>query len=194
MSESASFDQLMARLRAGDEDAAAWLFRHYTARLIALARARLDGALRPKVDPEDILQSVFKSFFLRQAEGDWDLGGWDGLWALLARITLNKCGHRIDHFRAARRDVRREIAGGAGLWEALAREPTPDAAAALTETLEGLHRDLGPRDRDILALSLQGWDVNDVMAKVGCSQRTVYRVLGWIRERLSRLDAEGAAG
>src|SRR5437016_14196174 len=96
-----SFDDVMARLRAGDEAAAAAIFDRFARRLIALARARLDRLVSSKVDPEDVLQSAFRSFFLRHAEGRWDLIGWDGLWGLLARITVRKCGRRIEHFRAA---------------------------------------------------------------------------------------------
>ena len=39
--------------------------------------------------------------------------------------------------------------------EAIDREPTPDEAAVLAETVEGLMRSLHPRDREILALSLK---------------------------------------
>jgi hypothetical protein len=30
-----------------------------------------------------VLQSVYRSFFLRHAEGEFAFTGWDGLWALL---------------------------------------------------------------------------------------------------------------
>src|SRR5690242_9456367 len=56
-----SFADLMARLRAGDDAAAAALFQRFATRLIALARGRLDGLVRRKVDPEDVVQSVFRS-------------------------------------------------------------------------------------------------------------------------------------
>src|SRR6185295_15765908 len=64
-----SFDDLMARLRTGDEAAAAEVFHRFTGRLIGLARRRLDHLVRPKVDAEDILQSVYRSFFRRSAGG-----------------------------------------------------------------------------------------------------------------------------
>ena len=56
MADERSFDDLMARLRAGDADAARSVFERYTERLIALARSRLGKRLRQKVDPEDVLQ------------------------------------------------------------------------------------------------------------------------------------------
>jgi DNA-directed RNA polymerase specialized sigma24 family protein len=188
-----SFADFMARLRAGDPDAATRVFDRFARRLIELARARLDARLRRKVDPEDVLQSALKSFFVRQADRPYELTNWDGLWGLLACITARKCGRHLEHFRAARRDVGREAdprpasdASGTD-WEALARDPTPFEGAALAETVEELHRGLTERDRQILALSLHGYAVPEVSAEVGCTERTVYRVLGHIRERLEAL-------
>src|SRR5438105_690572 len=69
MPGSPSFIDLNERLRAGDEDAAARVFELYGRRLIGLARSRLHERLRGKVGPEDVLQSVLKSFFCRVAGG-----------------------------------------------------------------------------------------------------------------------------
>ena len=54
------------------------------------------------------MQSVFKSFFRRHAEGQFDLAGWDSLWALLTVITL-KVRPQGKEYLAACRDVRREV-------------------------------------------------------------------------------------
>src|ERR1700735_522314 len=129
MSQDASFAELMVRMRAGDQKAAARVFRQFGQRLIALARGWLDRAIQQKIDPEDVMQSAFKSFFVRNANGEYDIAGWESLWSLLVVITLRKCGHRVDYFRAARRDVRREVVWPAAAdetppWEVLAQGPT----------------------------------------------------------------------
>lgn len=191
--QETSFQDVMGRLRAGDQDAATEVFRRYAGRLIGLARSRLDPLVRRKEDPEDLLQSVFKSFFIRHAEGQWDLGGWDGLWGLLTAITLRKCGRKMVHFRRDRRDVRRETfpapAGDTSspVWEAAAEGPTPQEAAMLAETVEHLLSDLSERDRQIVVLDLQGHTAAEVAAQTGCSERTAHRVLDRIRKRLERL-------
>jgi RNA polymerase sigma-70 factor (ECF subfamily) len=198
MAEDRSFAELLARLRAGDEGAADRIFRHYAGRLIALARSRLDTVMRRKVDPEDVLQSVFKSFFRRDAGRPFDLESWDGLWGLLARITLRKCGHQVEHFRAACRDVRREAGLEPGpddsgtAWEALAREPTPPEAAALAEAVEGLMRSLEGRDREIVTLALQGFTAAEISAQLSRPERTVYRVLGRVKKRLQSMQDASA--
>jgi RNA polymerase sigma-70 factor (ECF subfamily) len=195
MSETESFAELMARLQAGDESAARRIFHNYARRLIGLARNHLDRRVRQKVDPEDVVQSVFRSFLTRQGDGAYQLEDWDSLWSLLARITLHKCGHRIEQYQAARRDVRREAAvqgppdRSSAVWEPLGRDPTPSEAAVLVETVEALARELGTRDGKILALSLEGFSVAEVSARVGCTERTVYRTLAYIRERLEEMGA-----
>jgi RNA polymerase sigma-70 factor (ECF subfamily) len=190
--------ELMARLRAGDQEAARLVFGHFAHRLIALARHRLDPLLRRKVDPEDVIQSVFRTFFARQADGRLRVDSWESLWGLLTAITLRKCGRHIDHFQAACRDVRRERTpepagddSSAGGWEAVDAEPTPFQAALLADTLEQLLHDLDERDRQILQLSLQGEDPPRIGAAVGCSERTVKRVLERIRQRLEQLRDGG---
>jgi hypothetical protein len=109
MSPDDSFADVMARLRAADPDAAAHVLGRFTHRLIEMAQVNLDSRVRQKVDREDILQSVYKSFFLRHARGQLSFGGWDGLWALLALITARKCGRWARQFHSAKRDVDVEV-------------------------------------------------------------------------------------
>lgn len=191
-----AFAELMDRLRAGDADAAAAIFHRFAQRLCALARGRLDRLVRPKLDPEDVLQSVFHSFFARHADGQFELDGWDSLWGMLVVLTVRKCGRRVGYYRAARRDVEREVAdppapaAGDADWEAIAREPTPAEAALLTETVERLMQRLEGRERQILALSLQGLTTAEISAQVGRTERTVQRVLERVRKWLERMRAE----
>jgi RNA polymerase sigma-70 factor (ECF subfamily) len=196
MSQDNSFNDLMVRLRAGDEGAAAEIFHQFAERLIALARTRLAGSIRQKVDPEDVLQSVFKSFFRRHAEGQFELDSWDSLWGLLTIFTLRKCGHRVEHFRAARRNVQREAVAPASpddstaSWVAIARDPTPSEIAILTETVEQMLSGLNERDRQIVTLRLQGYTVNAISAEVGYTERTVRRVLDHVKKWLQRRQSD----
>jgi RNA polymerase sigma-70 factor (ECF subfamily) len=191
-----SFHDVMARLRAGDPDAAAAIFHRFAGRLIGLARTRLDSRLRQKVDPEDVLQSVYKSFFLRHAEGQFELHNWDSLWALLTVITVRKCGQWIDHFHTGGRDVTREVTptpandSSPPSWKAFAREPTPSEVAMLAETVEQLLRNLSEREREIVSLALQGYTAPEISERLGRPERTVYRVVERARKHLQRLRAE----
>jgi RNA polymerase sigma-70 factor (ECF subfamily) len=181
-----SFNDLMTRLRAGDEQAACEVFQQYTGRLIGLARSRLGSRLRQKVDPEDVLQSVYKSFFTRQARGEVEAVDWDGLWSLLTVITLRKCGRWVERFHTGMRRLDAEVSGAdsARSWEAVASDPTPEEAAMLTETVERLLHGLEGRERQIVTLALQGAAVPEIATEVGRTRRTVQRVLARVKEQL----------
>jgi RNA polymerase sigma-70 factor (ECF subfamily) len=181
-------NDLRAQLYFAD-DASRALFELYTQRLIALARNHLHIQLQRKVDPEDVVQSAYKSFFLRY--GDDVLGGQklDDLWSLLSLITLRKCADRVRHYTTERRNLSREAgsesADDAESWrEAIDREPTPEQAAVLAETVERMLADLSPPERPIVELSLQGYSTREVSERLGRAERSVRRVRERVRERL----------
>lgn len=194
MPEDYSFDELAARLRSGDQDAAARVFELFAKRLIALARARLDRLVRQKVDPEDVVQSVFRSFFARRAAGQFDLISEDSLWALLVEIALRKCGRWNQQFRRRKRRVDLEVPLQNGShaahhgWEPLAHGPSPEDAAALAETVELLMRRLeNKHEQQVLELRLQGYTIEEISSQVRCSERTVYRVLDRVKKWIVRM-------
>jgi RNA polymerase sigma-70 factor, ECF subfamily len=198
MPEDSNFEDLMSRLRHGDEEAAQQIFQRFAHRLVALARTRLRGGLRGKVDPEDVMQSVFKSFFHRHAEGQFNLTDWDGLWALLTIITLRKSGHKVKQFLAACRDMRREVQqtplddDSSLEWQAVAREPTPAEAAVLTDTVELLLSGFDAEDQQIVERCLQGCKAPEISVALGLSERSVYRVLERAKKRLEGLTADAS--
>ena len=54
-----SIEQLIYTARSGDEAALAELFNHYKGRLRQMIDIRMDGRLRSRVDPSDVLQEAF---------------------------------------------------------------------------------------------------------------------------------------
>jgi len=195
MAATDSFAELMVGLSRGDETAAAQVFQRFAGQLWELARRQLSERLRRKVDPEDVLQSVFRSFFVRQREGRFDIENWENLWGILAIMTMRKCGRQIAHFQAERRDLRREV----GLQTPVqpgdeprffSPDPTPSEALVLVELLEGIMQILTPTDREILSLYLQGHTTAEISARVGRTMRTVRRTLERVRKRLRPMQEE----
>src|SRR5262249_4380790 len=95
-----------------------------------------------------------------------------------------------------RRDLAREAPPPAGEapepWrEAAGREPTPDEAAVLAETVEHLLRDLDEDERPIVELSLQGYSTQEISERLGRAARWGRRLRGRVRVRLERLRAGG---
>jgi RNA polymerase sigma-70 factor (ECF subfamily) len=181
MSAPDSFAGLARQLLAGElspDDAG---FGRYVARLVALARARLDPRLKARVDPEDVVQSALRSFFVALREGSFAEAEPARLWALLVVLTLRKCHRQADLHFAALRDVRREEApagdGSApGAAPAASREPTPEEAALLAETVEGVMAELRtPLKRRVLEMSLQGHSVAEIARELHYYERGVER-------------------
>jgi RNA polymerase sigma-70 factor (ECF subfamily) len=192
MAANDSVAELMGRLRSGEDGAAREVFARFAGRLVGLARRHLDARLAVKVDPEDVVQSAYKSFFVRHRDGGLEVGSWDGLWGVLTMITLRKCADRAAYYGAGKRDVAREAAGpapdqsGPGMAD---REPRPDEAAVLAETVEALYRAMDdPDERAILELSLQGYTAAEVSERLGRAERSVRRLREGIRKRLERMQ------
>jgi RNA polymerase sigma-70 factor (ECF subfamily) len=181
---------LVARWRNGDQQAAAELFRRYAHRLVALARRQLPGKLAQRVDPEDVVQSVYRCFFANARDDRYELKRGGDLWRLLAAITLDKLRDQVKWNTRAKRTVKREQAlDGAESWEGiqlslLARQPSPVEALALAETLQQVMRPLEPLECRILELRLQGHNLEEIAVLVERSLRTVCRVLDRIKQQL----------
>jgi RNA polymerase sigma factor (sigma-70 family) len=161
-------------------------FERFSRQLIGLARTHLGARLQHKVDPEDVVQSAYKSLFLRYGDGVLAAEGWQGLWGLLTTITIRKCADRARYHQAERRDVRRE-ATAAGTddrpWAlAISREPTPDQAAVLAEIIEGLLVRLESDERTMIEMSLQGYTTQEISEQTGRAERSVRR----LRERVRK--------
>src|SRR5207248_9809576 len=97
---------LLRRLADGQETAADALYRRYAARIRALARAKLPEHLTARMDAEDVVQSVFRAFFQSARRGLYQVIDGEGLWCLLAAVTVNKVRSLHAYHAAARRDAR----------------------------------------------------------------------------------------
>jgi RNA polymerase sigma-70 factor (ECF subfamily) len=91
MTAPESFEELIRRVRAGDEDAATELVRTYESAIRRAVRFRLGlGGLGGVVDSMDICQSVMASFFVRAAAGQYELRQPEHLLKLLVTMARNK--------------------------------------------------------------------------------------------------------
>lgn len=188
MGETGSaFRSFAVRLTAGEGPAAADLVARYSARLVALARQGLSPAIQAKCDPEDVLQSVFRTFFRRLGTGDVDLRDWESLAGLLALLTVRKCQHRVRHYRTAGRDVRLEVrldGSNGGPICVPDRDPVPDEVAAFAELTDRLLRSLNDRDREVIARVIAGEGTTVIARRLGRTQRSVQRAIARTRQRL----------
>src|SRR5207248_189046 len=81
---------LLMRFRRGDADAATALYLRYAKRLRALAQKQTAGTLSVRMDPDDVVQTVFRTFFRRAATGHYQIPDGEELWKLFLVIALHK--------------------------------------------------------------------------------------------------------
>ncbi len=187
--EDVSVATLLDRYRQGDDSAATELYERYAPRLYAATAYRLRRYLASRVDTEDILQSVFRSFFSRVADGQYLVESDQELWKLLFVITLNKIRSAGAHHRAHKRNVFNSD-------NAEELEMTPcrhDEAALSFQELRLLVGELLERlpkfHQEIVKLRLEGYKVNEITEATHCAKRTVERILQDFRRELkARLE------
>jgi DNA-directed RNA polymerase specialized sigma24 family protein len=185
--------QLQAEAAQVRHGSAEQIWRRYSERLLKLARRHLRAGVRRRADEEDVLQSAFKSFFLRQQRGDFQLHDRDDLWSVLLMITLRKVRNAGKREQRQRRDYRREQAPvgdvgtprDEGVELLAARQAGPDAPMMLRDEMLRRLRMLPTPLLQIALWKLWGYS-NDQIAgpkMLDCAERTVRRKL----ERIQRL-------
>ena len=151
LAEEAVLSDLIARIRRGDEQAAAELVRVYEPQVRRLIRVRLtDPQLKRQFESIDICQSVMASFFARIALGQYDFDSTDALIKLLATMARNKLVNRAKHHRAKCRDVRRMDAAGQEAVVNLAGGPRPSQIAVGHELLDRIRSRLTDEERYVV--------------------------------------------
>ena len=175
---------LVVMVRDGDEDAANILYERYARRVLGLVESKLGAKLRTTTEPEDVVQSVFRSMFRGVQSGNYEAPPGSTLWNLLAVISVNKLRRRATHQSAQRRDIDRLVS----------LESVNDGAAIDESSVEFLEicvretvEHLRPLDRDILALRIQGFTVDEISEQTSRSCRTVERSLHNSRKQLASL-------
>jgi RNA polymerase sigma factor (sigma-70 family) len=185
--------ELLRRIQSQDSAAAYELFHRYVDRLLALVRVRLCTKLVRRIDPEDVVQSAYRSFFSGAEDGRFELQNSGDLWRLLAAITLNKLHRQVDHHQAGRRTIAAEqsvLSTDSCLqsvsFDALANEPSPEQAAILIDEVQFLMTDLNDDQREMLEMRLQGFALSEIAERKDCSERTVRRMLEKVKSRLEQ--------
>jgi RNA polymerase sigma-70 factor (ECF subfamily) len=190
MAASSGDQRCVERWQAGDEKAATELYYRYLEKLVSVAQRRLSAKLAARLDAEDIVQSVFRSFFGRAQKGMFVFKDDDDIWKLLVQITVHKTLKHVAYHRRAKRDAGAEVASGAGdqdrLVTYLSREPSPEEAAIFVDSVEFFLRELRPQDRKIIEMRLEGFDQVEIAKRLGLSDRTIRRLMERIRSLAAR--------
>jgi RNA polymerase sigma-70 factor (ECF subfamily) len=195
MSDPRSDDrELVADYQAGSESAAQEIFDRYCGQLLRLAKRRIGQRLASRFDPEDVIQSAFRTFFVHLKNDEFEFAHEDDLFKLLVRLTVRKTLRKIEHHRAAKRNPNAEVVptdDGSDPFSRIAgQSPTPDMEVALIDEFEQFLATLSPFERQVLERKVQGYSSTEIAEQLGTYDRKVRRVI----ERLENLSAEAEVG
>ncbi len=191
MSKSTNVSHWIDLVKHGDSTAANRIWQHYFDRLVRSVRHRLYGQNRAVSDEEDIVLSVFDSFYCAVEKGRFpDLSDRDDLWRLLLRMSARKVVDKRRHDLRQRRGGHEKIksldhTGDDGtVIEAIGDEPSPEMVLMMQESVEQFFSHLGVGQlRDIAGAKLEGYSNAELALRFGCSERTIERRLHLIREK-----------
>ncbi len=189
MSSSNNVSEWIVQAKEGNATATSHLWQHFYDRLVRAVRRRLQGHHRGVSDEEDIVLSVFDSFYAAVQQGRFpDLSDRDDLWRLLLSMSNRKVIDKRRH------DLRQRRGGGVELIslngdastsiEIAGNEPSPEMVVMMQESMTRFFSQLGVGDLQELAVAkLEGYSNAELARRFGCSERTIERRLHLIREK-----------
>jgi RNA polymerase sigma-70 factor (ECF subfamily) len=185
--EDPAFDDLIRRMRAGDQAAATQLVQQYEPAIRRVVRIQLrNPRLRRLLDSVDICQSVLGTFFVRAALGQYELRTPEQLLKLLANIARHKLADQVKQHQRGRRDHRRVESGSPDERAIAATQSSPSEQVAFQELLDESRKRLSEEERylaDQRALG-RGWD--EIAAECGGSPEALRKKLTRAIERIGR--------
>ena len=201
--DPASTQVLLRRVQDGDKRALNELCNRYIMRVLAAVRARLGAKLRQKVESWDIVQEAMLASLKNVAALDQEREGAFLNW--LSKIVENRIRDQIDHFRAGKRDHRREVAQGSRAADSSNPLdipdknglPSPSQILILNEDLARLEKAmdrLPKKSRElIIAVKIEGQSYQEVAGALGklpdAVRMQVNRAMTALTKAFQELDA-----
>jgi RNA polymerase sigma-70 factor (ECF subfamily) len=185
MPEAPTFEELIRRVRAGDQEAAAELVRRYEPAIRRAVRYRLaDARLGNLFESMDICQSVLKSFFARAASGQFSLETPEQVLKLLTTMARNKLASQARKQHSLRRDMRRVSSIAEGESRLVAPGDSPSMAMVVLDIQQEVRRRLAPDEWQLLDLKNQGHDWATIAAQVGGNAESLRKKLARAIDRV----------
>ncbi|MCA9212196.1 MAG: RNA polymerase sigma factor [Planctomycetales bacterium] len=172
---------LLGRYRKGDDDAATALYVKYANRLRNVAVSQTSQNLAARFDADDVVQSVFRTFFRRASEGYFDVPPGDEIWSLFLVIALNK----VRRLGKMHRRKRRDVGATESIESSNAESHESDALMTLQMSIDELLEALPSDKKQMIEMRIQGYGVTEIAEETDRCTRTVERTLRQFRESLA---------
>jgi len=189
--ESPDLQDLLKRIRAGDEDAARELLENFEAHVRRVVRSRLPAIMRSKFDSMDFVQSVWGEFFPKLTRGDIDFDSPNKLARFLALVAQSKVTNEYRRRFSKRFNLQKEVAMDTALFYVPGKEgdPTPSQNLAASEQLEAIMARRPESHRKVVELRSQGFTFVEIAKTLRIDERTARRILHGIEQELGLKNA-----
>jgi RNA polymerase sigma-70 factor (ECF subfamily) len=181
-------DRLLAKLNAGDAEAAGQMFRTFEPYLRMVIRRRISQRFRAKFDSADIVQSVWADVVDGLRQSKWTFENVGQLRAFLVKMTRNRF---VDRVRQHRRAIDQESTMPPHDIETLAAIGSGRVSENLyaDELWHQMIRACPSAHYELLYLKRQGASLDEIAARTGLHKGSVRRILYQIGRDVARLRA-----
>ena len=184
MSEE-SVTQWIARLKSGDETAAAVIWERFFIRLRDYARGKLGPAARRAQDEEDLALSALHALCIGAREGRFrQLDNRDDIWQILMMIASRKASNARRRGHVQREHGESDLAAGDERFmiELFEEGPSVELFDSLNLHCEELLGRLDDKLRQVALLKLSGHTNEEIAQVRGRGLSTIERYLQIIRQ------------
>jgi RNA polymerase sigma factor (sigma-70 family) len=194
MAETApSFEELLARIQAGDAEAVGTLFTLYSDSVRRVVRRMLHSSLRRRYDSADFVQSVWASF-VDLSHTNYSFATPEELVAFLSRLAYNKVVRTTrQRLGTEKHDMRREIPldspghQGKPLERTLqGAGHTPSQYVMAEERWEKIVQGLPPGHVRVLELLRDGHSHVEIAGDLGVHPKVIQRLLHRLRHYMDQ--------
>jgi RNA polymerase sigma factor (sigma-70 family) len=178
---------LMARVRAGDNDAVRQVIHQYGHHILRVIRHRLKQPLRSQYDSSDVMQMVWQDFFTKCVH-EQAFESMEQLVRYLAGIAKHKMLEiERRYLDTQKRDLKRRLRLDSPAIseerDLIDHRPSPEKMAADRDECDRLFAGLPPEMRKFGDMLLDGCTYTEIAAEFGWSARSVRRLVEDVRQR-----------
>ncbi len=184
MASEDDLPNMLARARAGDEEAIRDFLTKFEWEVRMMVRARLPKKLRTQFDSVDFVQAVWQSFFSDLGRDTPDFEKAEHVRRFLAGVVRNKV---FEQHRKLTRTEKYDVSREERLYirrgdqdvprDVVSPDPSPSEAAQADDRLAQLTEGRSPQEVEVISLRRLGLTFDEVAARTGVHERTVRRII-----------------
>lgn len=188
------FEQLLDRIRSGDEQAAREFVEHFEPEIRRIARVRMrDHRIRALTDSVDVVQSVFGDFFHKYNTEERRIASSDQLLSLLVTMTKNRIidlARKHKRTRASNEGQNAKEVSQIGQLDVMLNESGPSTVVTSRDLAEHIRTRMSDSEFAIVELRNEGFSWREVADELGGSaealRKQLERALGRVRQELNK--------